>query len=530
MIPGLLRSIWLTTLFVVACLEALPTQAATYYISPSGSDTNPGTSVKPWLTFSYAINPARAHCGDTLVLLDGIYGDGTSTGKINLNNMICTKGNEFIISAQNQRKAKIVDDGTAVAVKGQGIAYVVFDGLYATSTDNPSSTGDRGRPFEIRDANHITIKNSLAKNPNRYANTTAIGFLFSQDILVEDNEVYVFHRHCTAAVAVERMVVRRQYCNPRGGRIPGGWSAVGAPSGSGDAVFSMYPCKDCILENSIADGTTHGMFLNEMNATFNGNVLMSGSKILGSICYRCSYANGIYLNPRKLADLNHTPQNITIRDVAFIDFNSKAAAIRCSDCVNVTVDRVTVLGGGSGVSGVRADNTLFGSEPSTNSIIMTNVLVSGLTGAGFLVTGYNTWNGDRLFSNGNRTAFDPALPSNWTNTSAKAHGMGTCKVWVPAGAAVKGAGTSGSDIGANILYRYINGTLTSIPLWDPRTGEFPHGQPDLDGTNRLAGESLFDIHTRLNVNTGGCSFPIDYGNGDSDTKKPASPIGLSVSN
>ena len=102
--------------------------------------------------------------------------------------------------------------------------------------------------------------------------------------------------------------------------------------------------------------------------------------------------------------------------------------------------------------------------------------------------------------------------------------MGTCKVWVPDGASGKGKGIGGSDIGATILYRYVNGVLTTVPLWDPRTGEFPYGAEDADGTNRVPGESLFDIHKRLNVNTGGCSFPKNYGDGNSDTKGPASPV------
>jgi hypothetical protein len=514
-------------MFLIVYLQAAPVQSATYYISPTGSDANPGTLAKPWLTFAYAIDPARAACGDTLLLTNGTYGDDTSTGKISISRLICTVGNELTIRALNQRQAKIVDNGTGRPVNIENSAYIIVDGLYARSTDNIGAKA--GTPFRANLSHHVTFRNNVARNPNRYSNTPVYSSLNSQDILYEDNEAYVFHRHCVTAWESERIVVRRQYCNPRGGKIPGGFSDGGMPLGSGDSVFSMYPCKDCILENSIADGTTNPMFLNEMNATFGSGILMSGSKVLGSICYKCNAGNGIYPNGRKVADLNHSPQNITIRDVAIVDFNSIGSAIRVSDGVNITLDHITVLGGGSGGSGIVADDTVNGSTPTTNSIAMTNILASGLTGAGFRVTSYLTWSGEKLFSTGNRIAFDPALTSNWINTSTRAHGMGTCKVWVPADAAVKGAGTGRSDIGANILYRYVNGVLTSIPLWDPRTGAFPHGAEDVDGTNRVAGESLFDIHTRLNVNTGGCSFPRNYGASDSDTSLPAAPAGLKAS-
>jgi hypothetical protein len=522
MILGALQGIRATTLFLVVCFETLPAQAATYYISPTGSDANPGTAERPWLTFSHAINPTRASCGDTLVLLDGIYGDGTSTGKINLNNVICTKGNELTITARNQRKAKIIDNGTSVALKIDNSAYITIDGIYLTSTNNPGSTSDRGRPSEVLHSNHITYRNNLGKNPNKYANAHIFPFLYSQDILMEDNEGYDFHRHCTTGYEVERMVVRRQYCHPRTGGIQGGVGSIG----KGHAVMSMYPCKNCILENSIADGS---MFLNEMNATFGNGILMSGSKVLGSVCYKCTYGNGIYLNARKVADLGHTPQNITIRDVTIIDFASRSAGIRVSDGVNVTLDHITIMSDGTGANGITVDDTQYGSTPATNSISMTNILIAGLTGEGFHVTGYDTWNGDRLSSNGNRIAFLPPLPSNWTYASTKDHGMGICKMWIPDSSPLKGGGTNGQDIGATILYRYVNGVLTSTPLWDPTTGEFPHGAPDLDGTNRVPEQSLFDIHKRLNVNTRGCSFPKDYGHGKPDTQTPASPVGLIAS-
>jgi hypothetical protein len=462
------------------------------------------------------------------VLMNGTFGDGTSTGKVDVDRLICTLGNELTITAQNQRKAKISDSGGGKAIWIRSSAYIIIDGLYARSMDNSSfTTSEVGLPIQVRSSNHVTVRNGVFRNPNRYANNAATGAYFSSQVLFEDNEVYVFHRHCFTAWQSSEIVVRRQYCNPRGGRIAGGFNAR-AGLGGADSVLSMYPCKDCILENAIADGTTNAMYLNEMNATFGGNILMSGSKILGSICYKCNYGNGIYINGRNEAGLNHAPQNITIRDVAMVDHGTTANGIRCSDCINVVIDHLSVFGTGAGTNGIVADDTAVGSTPTTNSITITNTLGVGFA-TGFKVTGYNTWGGNMIFAPGNTKPFSPALPSYWTNTSTTASGMGTCKVWVPADAAVKSAGTGGSDVGANILYRYVNGLLTKTPLWHPTTGEFPHGATDLDGTNAVAGESLFDFHTRINVNREGCPFPKNYGSGSSDTKSPASPLGLGVS-
>lgn len=83
---------------------------------------------------------------------------------------------------------------------------------------------------------------------------------------------------------------------------------------------------------------------------------------------------------------------------------------------------------------------------------------------------------------------------------------GQCLVYVPAGSSMKGAGKSGGDIGATILYRYHDGALTSTPLWNPKTGAFPCGAV-IQGINDVKGDSCFDIHEQLNVNVNGCSLP-----------------------
>jgi hypothetical protein len=71
---------------------------------------------------------------------------------------------------------------------------------------------------------------------------------------------------------------------------------------------------------------------------------------------------------------------------------------------------------------------------------------------------------------------------------------------------MKGAGESGADIGANIVYRYEDGVLTRSPLWDPATGAFPCGAivPGINDGPR----ACRNLHERLNVNTNGCRLPL----------------------
>jgi hypothetical protein len=85
-------------------------------------------------------------------------------------------------------------------------------------------------------------------------------------------------------------------------------------------------------------------------------------------------------------------------------------------------------------------------------------------------------------------------------------GVGECLAWIPDDSTMKGAGKDGADIGADVRYRYVDGALTTTPLWDPATGAFPCGV-QVAGVNDRAGDSCFDVHRRFNVQTNGCSLP-----------------------
>jgi hypothetical protein len=91
---------------------------------------------------------------------------------------------------------------------------------------------------------------------------------------------------------------------------------------------------------------------------------------------------------------------------------------------------------------------------------------------------------------------------------------------------MKRSGKNGADIGANVLYRYQNGVLTNQPLWNTATGQFPSGVI-VGGINDVPGQSAFDVHRRLNVNTDGCAFPSGYGH---ILGVPIPPGSLSISN
>lgn len=500
-------------LYAVLLLMPLHAQAATYYMSPSGSDTNSGTSSgSPWLTFTKAFSMLT--CGDTLVLLDGVYGDGSSTGKINQTGITCTSSTILTVAAQNSRQARIHDNGTGTGTRLLNSAYITFDGIVFSSANNNSVSGagvscTSGIPFYANNTDFLTIRNALGRNPNKYCNVHPFFVISSRDTLIVDTEVYDFHRHGINPLSSERVVMRRVYGNCRTGVISGGYNtSVGI--GNCNGLVSFYPCKDCIAENIILEGRGE---LFEMNGT--GSVAMSGSKVLGSIAYQTGGTNNcMYLNPRAVGDL-YSPTNILVENVVCYQHNS-ANLLRATSVVGSTFNKLTLVGQSGAVNGARFDDSTNGS--ATTDFTLTNSIITNVSSLGISESGYTSFSGSNNTAFSTGTAYTPALPSSWSSPTASDSNdpqLGTCIAWVPDGSAAQVAGR-----GANILYRYENGVETTTPLWDLSTGEFPHGAIDRDGINNVAGSSAQDVHQRLNINSNGCSFPASYGGGSG----PASTV------
>src|SRR5262249_1281742 len=94
---------------------------STYYVSPNGSDSNPGTLEKPWKM----LNSASEHLnpGDTLILRDGTYHEqwtprsGTYMQSITY---AAYKGEKPIIDGENRIKRNI---------ELINKRYIIFDGI-----------------------------------------------------------------------------------------------------------------------------------------------------------------------------------------------------------------------------------------------------------------------------------------------------------------------------------------------------------------------------------------------------------------
>jgi Concanavalin A-like lectin/glucanases superfamily/Right handed beta helix region/Protein of unknown function (DUF1565) len=156
---------------------------ATYYISPNGNDSAPGTSAQPFRTIARGVGQAVA--GDTVIVGDGTYGneghisDGTGGWNGYASPVTISSAGTptawITLKAQNKGNA-ILDCGTTTAALGcdkyiyfnPTAAYWAIDGLVITRGAFGAIGSDGG-------ASNIRITNCELSNIGYWNNPTQIG-------------------------------------------------------------------------------------------------------------------------------------------------------------------------------------------------------------------------------------------------------------------------------------------------------------------------------------------------------------------
>jgi Right handed beta helix region len=511
------------TLLVVFATAIVGSQAiaATYYVSPSGSDSNAGTSTAPWRTFSFATPKLRP--GDTLILRNGTYGPlelNCAAGQLN-----GQAGQPITIKAENERQALIYSNGFD-ALRLYDCSYWIFEGIHFRSNDTVTGNSSQGWAVTVLGGGNHIFRRNIMSHPNRNYNTHALDLYKTSGNLVEENEIYNFHRHGIIVGATNgQNSIRRNYVNGRGAYVPGVWY------GDGSCGISIYPASNQIIENNIVENVV--LCFGELNA-INGYGA-ANNRHLGNISI--GYGPSVKSRGTIAADM---PQNNLIENMVVIntskifpdgmDFlatkNSqlKNSSFFLSGATRAVAATDNTTESGDRVYSFSAEN-VYATGAST--VFYTNVSIGTITATADYTASYNV----------------PTVATAGTVTNIKTattNEFGSCRVFVPASAiTLKGQGKNGEDIGANVLYRYENGVLTNKPLWNPTTGEFPGGAI-IQGVNDISGSSRFDVHKRLNVNVNGCSFPEGYGGTVSASQsqssstsapsivRPSSPVNLTV--
>jgi parallel beta-helix repeat protein len=169
--PG--RSSAWNLVFAGILLSSAATAATTWYVSPSGHDSSPGTLSQPFREIRRGIT--AAHPGDTVLVADGSY-----LG-FDLDGMAGTPAAVVTIRAQGQGAVVMPttdrsDNRDTIHVLFS--SYVVLDGLRSFNANRAA--------IRIDQADHITVKNGV------YGDNATWGIFtdFSDDLLLENNECY----------------------------------------------------------------------------------------------------------------------------------------------------------------------------------------------------------------------------------------------------------------------------------------------------------------------------------------------------
>jgi hypothetical protein len=213
---------------LIVLLSVVGAQAASYYVSPSGSDSAAGTSSAPWLTFSKAWTVVKA--GDSLIAKDGTY-SGTTNSFTNMPSG--SAGNYIVVKAEHDGMVIITSD----LAPSHTTSYLQFEGLRFHS-QNKFALGNHLRFMRCEFKNGCPSGNcaNMGAGTNDYDDTS--------DILFEDCWVhgpggrYNMIIYNTNRVVMRRVVVRHD----------GGWTD---DKGDPEAGFSIYNSQNIALDNVI---------------------------------------------------------------------------------------------------------------------------------------------------------------------------------------------------------------------------------------------------------------------------------------
>ena len=502
-----------------------PAPVATFYLSPSGNDSNPGSSPeRPWRTFTRAFNPAKPlRPGDVLVLLDGTYTPSTTA----LPQIDCsssgnarsgTEGSPIVMRAANERRAHLKSDGSREALRMSNCQYWTLSGLYASNTDNSAAPSSAGSVFQFTRNVGLRLERLLAVRPNRtcpndslpYCNSHALELVECKNVVIEESEAYDFHRHGFSIFRSRDVVVRRSYANSRGHT-----QTLAQATG-----LILYGSSRSIVENMITEDT--GGINIAGSGFFDGIAGGYENLIVGSITLRNWY--GSTVRARRFGDDVYPVGDNTIRNSVYA--LSTGVGLYARGAADTLLENVTFFGTRDH-SALKVDEDLgegapCSANPKGCSFTARNVLFLGNKGPAYQIKSevVRPWliEFSNSFGNigGNYPASDAPEDESGNvrfSRSVEPQGMGLgrdqCLLWVPDGSNMKGAGKGGADIGASILYRSERGQPTRTPLWDPTTGRFSCGAV-VAGVNDVPGSSCIDVHERLNVNRNGCHFPANY--------------------
>lgn len=481
-----------------------------FYVSPEGDDANPGTLARPWKTLKYATERLKA--GETLLLADGEYRLNT-TGLLSVDCDGAPRrgrlGAPITVRAEHERGALLVSDGATVPLELWNCAEWVIEGLVLVNDHDPDvpEGGDVGTVAMLHGGRDLTLRRLLLMRPNRERHSHVLRVLEAERVLVEECETYDFYHNAFEAVRTRDVVFRRNYFHSRWASSSGNTVAADDTT-RGEVAIQVEESQSSLVENNVAEvvGTGFSVVGRAIGSSYTNPTPypVSGARLFGNLA-RDALREGFRVETRCDAA---TPCNLPERIVSdTLIVNGVALQALTGFSVDAApgtrVDNVTAVDVQNGLH-IKREVPNAGMEFSASAA---RALVRSYSGVAFWASGAAEWSFEHCAAQSPASeAVDFSPRDDNVLLPVTAQGDDSCVAYLGPASQLHGAAGVEGDVGANVVYRYVGGVLTSEPLWHPESGAFTCGAV-VPGINDDPSQSCIGVHERLRVGAFGCPLP-----------------------
>jgi len=331
--PGQAILIFLVLALLVLHTSSEPSYGATYYVSPSGSDSSPGTEAQPWQTIQKAEDTLVA--GDTVYIRAGTYNERVVPQNSG------SAGNYITYSAYPGET--VIIDGTGITEGNDGVvvsqSYIKLEGL---EVRNWNETG-----IWMENAGYIEISDCVVHDVSY-----GIGFSDgSHDFVLNRVEMYRFDGFgfdASPAGGADCYNGTLNDCVAHTGRQPG-QNVDGFALGHGnqhDITFNRCVAYDVFDGFDIGEnaGTQANIVLNRClsyDCSNDGFKLTGGGEMVNCLSYHNQNSNlGLYLG-------DNTSGTVTLHSCTLMD--SETFTIYVEDTSNSLHMYNCIIAGGDNI-------------------------------------------------------------------------------------------------------------------------------------------------------------------------------------
>lgn len=425
--------------------------AATYYISPTGSDANTGASTSPWASFNHAMTNLQA--GDELVLQDGTFKQSltvTASGE---------EGNPILIRAENDGGAFVDGEFSKTPLRiGTGIHDIVIEGISFRNSDD--------YVVDVSNASRIVLRRiTAAHTGSSTGNYHQVQMVRSNDVLVEDVAAFGLGRTVFLAYESTDITFRRCFAY---------WQDYETTP---YVLINIYGSGSSTVENCIgtmAPNANHkgngvygvGAWMNTQNEE-----LSSNNQFLGNVIYGTNAPAFWTTTAEALIENNQFHNNVAIG----VGENSETQwwATYQRGGKDMLFNQMTVAGFPEGRGFVfeeDGDTNRYDDIDATSGEMKNSIFTGNLYGLYALDSDGSLDNHHNNFHNMQASAYTLDAEAGEGEISLDpmfdvlTYGKGAF-LFIPDGSPLQTAGENGARMGADVLYRYVDGQLTDEPLW-----------------------------------------------------------------